>query len=321
MFNTEESIKIFIFSGSNSDLSRLDLSFFNLRFLKIDSDEFIDFVSNTNHETFEHHNKRLFEKYWGKEFNNNHLYALIPIDLDGKMDAEDVWLVRAALLVMFPSDISIHVEIRYQFFDSKYLRWNRSTEWPIVSSGYGYYDNFLTFDEKNIGEINSYLKTFLIRCKSLKYLKTTVSSYSSSFLQQFPRMAYLDLCISLESIIDGTNELVYRIRRNVAIICGETRSDCKIIFNNINKIYRLRSKIVHGEDYDTELIEKYLPYLILLISRSITELISLNVPSKTELNEILTEVGFGENKKNIFAGYDQYDLNPSVKEILFKSIE
>lgn len=111
-------------------------------------------------------------------------------------------------------------------------------------------------------------------------------------------MEYLNLCISLESIIDGKTELVYRIKRNVAIICGIDELHCQTIFKNITKIYDLRSTIVHGEEYEYKKIFEYSPYLRCLISQLIIELISLNINvNKGELGNRLTRIGFGDKDK------------------------
>lgn len=124
-------------------------------------------------------------------------------------------------------------------------------------------------------------------------------------------MSYLDLCISLESIVNGNSELLYKIRRNVAILCGKSEADSWTLFKNIDKIYKLRSQIVHGEDYKIELIEKYLPYLINLVSRLIIEIISLNVKEKNTLNDKMTSIGFGDKIK-ISSEYKYFQFNPEV---------
>lgn len=295
LFKTEGQLKIWLIAGSYSDISKLDFSKLNLKILKITSEALFDFVDQTKHESFGDHNKKLFEKYRDKDLNREHVYALLPIDITKKIEKH--WLVTTTLQVMFPSDISLYAEIDFQFFDNKYLHWIGYSEWPFHARGESYYDNFLIYPESALEDINEFIDLFITRYEKLSYLKTTVSSYTSSFSEVYYRMSYLSLCISLESIIYGMNELVYRIKRNVAILCGEFEIDCWTLFKNIDKIYSLRSQIVHGEEYKYELIEKYLPYLRSLVSRTIIELVSLNQPDKATLNNKLTEIGFGDKGK------------------------
>ena len=64
--------------------------------------------------------------------------------------------------------------------------------------------------------------------------------------------------MALESLIDGSQELIYRLRRSTGLLCGENVESCRRIYNNINKSYKVRSKIIHGEKYDLGKIFEYL---------------------------------------------------------------
>ena len=73
-------------------------------------------------------------------------------------------------------------------------------------------------------------------------------------------------------------------------------------------MYDLRSKIVHGSEYDFEKVIEYLPYMQSIVSRMIIEIVLLNIMSIDELNRKLTFAGFGD--KNSFShDYKKMTLN------------
>src|SRR5690606_24703634 len=83
---------------------------------------------------------------------------------------------------------------------------------------------------------------------------------------------------------------------------------CKRIYNNINKLYKVRSKIIHGEKYDAPKILKYLSPLKSIVSRTIIELLVHNITDKKELNSKITELGYGGRDK-ISENWKKYELN------------
>ena len=313
-FSNEEYRKIALFAGSDSDLSKLDFTVLNLKFIRLNSPEFSKFFSETNHFKFGDHNLKFFESYLQHKKN---CYLLVPIELDE--DIGDFWLVRTVLSILFPSDISLVAIIKFQFFDKKYLFRLGSVEHPFQPHGV-YGSHFLNYEEKLLPEINQFINVFIDRYDKLTYLKRTIaSSYISSFRERYVRMQYLSLCISLESIVNGKHELLYRISRYIAIICGNTKNECWVIFKNIEKIYNLRSKIVHGEEYKDDEVKRFMPYLKGIVSRMIIELIVLNLPDKKTLNDLLTEIGFGEKDK-ISKDYKVYDVCPETQDIIKQPI-
>jgi hypothetical protein len=74
-------------------------------------------------------------------------------------------------------------------------------------------------------------------------------------------------------------------------------------------MYKLRSKIVHGSDYDIEKVKSYINPLKAIVSRTIIELIVHNVESNEKLNEKITQIGFGDRRK-ISEKWNYYKLNP-----------
>ena len=125
----------------------------------------------------------------------------------------------------------------------------------------------------------------------------------------------------MESIINGSEELNYRLKRGVAILCGDNEFSSEIIYDNLKIIYSLRSKIIHGEKYKTEKVKNYLPHLKALVSRTIIELIIHDISNTNELNKIITKIGFGERYK-ISNDWKKYDFNiNTIAESNFSELE
>ena len=85
-------------------------------------------------------------------------------------------------------------------------------------------------------------------------------------------------------------------------------------------MYAIRSTIVHGDKYDIEKVEKYYPILQALVSRTIIELVLFNFKTIDELNNKLTETGFG-NKYSMLDSYSDYVLNRSTQAKCTTAIE
>jgi len=243
--------------------------------------------------------------FWDKE----RIYVLLPIDFSKEFVENNFYLCYEVLLLLFPSDLTIKWIIEFQLFDDKYLHSTVASEYDFLPSGIdNSFENFLFYEEKNLNEINEFIKLYAERVNAIKYLKTAKDAYISGFHERNPIMTFLSLCISLESIVNGNTELNYRIKRNVSILTANIKSRAEVIYDNLNKIYGLRSKIVHGSEYNIEKVIEYLPYLQSLTSRVIFEIVLLNIENIDDLNRKLTFAGFGD-KKSLSSDYKEMNLN------------
>src|SRR5690606_34645467 len=107
------------------------------------------------------------------------------------------------------------------------------------------------------------------RLKGDNFITLAIESYLTSYSASHFHFQYLTLCMALESVVDGSQELTYRLKRSIGLLCGDKIDSCKRIYNNINKLYKVRSKIIHGEKYDAPKILKYLSPLKSIVSRTI----------------------------------------------------
>jgi hypothetical protein len=102
----------------------------------------------------------------------------------------------------------------------------------------------------------------------------------------------------METIVEGKEQLSYRIRRNFALLNGSTVEECRLIEKNVQKIYELRSKLVHGETSKTyEELQPNFNYLRSLISFAIIELINTGSIDRITLNQKINELGYGDKYK------------------------
>ena len=304
-----ESTKIFFMTGSFSDLSLIDFSFINIKCELLDVKNLESFYESYSSSEWIEHNvqftRDVIKNYWDPE----RIWVFSPISFIEKCKEEDFNKIYEVLLLLFPSDLAITWICDCQLFEGKFIYMQSCEEWDSKSiSNTGLYDKFLYFDKDKLDEINEFIRLYFDRIEQIKYLRTSKNAYISSYYERNPTMAYLSLCISLESMVNGTAELNYRIRRNTAMLIAISKSMAECIYDNLKEIYNLRSKIVHGSEYKLEKVAEYLPYLRSVVSRSIIEIVLLNLPNVDDLNRKLTFAGF-EDRRSFSIDYKEMTLN------------
>lgn len=317
-----KEIKIYVLKGSLSELSLLDFSKYNATLLKIDDLRFKDFLLKYPSPNGENYNWEVFEEILEAEHGTEILHALLPKNINAQFSELDLLLCYEVLLLLMPSDLSIYAIVDFQIINANYLYYCGESQYDFTSTGRdNYFDNYAFLDTQYLSEMNEFIDLFKIRYKRIKYLTNAINSYMSSFRTLSYSQAFLELCICLESIIEGNYELSYRIRHHISILCSENQTNAEIIFNNLNKIYSLRSKITHGESFKSEKVEEYLPYLRCLVSRMIIEIILLNIPERKKLDTILTFSGYTK-KPNLSPDYKNMTLNiTSYVRTFFKELK
>lgn len=306
-------IQFFILSGTLSDLSKIDFSHLNIRCLDIKSSSFAAVLDKMKIDEDDTKTTELISEISTNIINDQlSFFVLLPLDFKKTFNSDEMYSCYEIMSVIFPSDISIFGVIDFQLLDNKSLNWINYKEFGTkYSKGYRNLTNHLFFADIGLTSTNNFIKLYHNRVKSIPYIRTTIDSYVSSFSELNPTMSFLSLCICLESIIDGSHELIYRIKRNVSMLCSKKKDQAQKIYNNVNLIYKLRSKIVHGENYSLEKVQEYLPYLRNLVSRMIIRLILLNIQSKKQLDKVLTFLGFG-NADTVNDDYQEIEPNFST---------
>lgn len=313
----EKKILIFgVFNGCLSDLNLLDFSNLNLRFINGHGED----AKKLFTEKFEDSSeilKRLIELSIRIGGYAKHMQLLIPIDFSKPVLEDDIMLVEEILKIIFPSDLSLNFVDRFVIKDNK-ASFGSSVQYQFKQSGHAH-QNYLIVNTNEFTNVNRFIELFFQNYTNMGYLKNVWEAYLSSFHQTFKKMEYISLCISLESIIEGKQELNYRIKRNVAILIGQDKKTSNLIFKNIGKIYELRSSIVHSSKYSNSTIEEYLPYLRDIVSVLLIELIFQNINDLVRLNSLLTESGFGD-KQNLSENYVGFKFHNKSYRNIFNTI-
>lgn len=294
---------ILIISGSDYDLTKFDFSFRDIIIYDTQSEGFEKYIESIQPGYKDHnlsflHNikEQIHNKYEKK-------YAIVKNILNKNSDIHELSNVLKLLLIIFPSDLQIECSI--DFFELDGILQCSAT--INSDSVYNPGESLISLDHY-VNEINEFIKLSFDRLNNDNYLGFAIENYITSFTASHIHYQYLTLCIALECLIQGNQELTYRLRRTIAVLCGKDVFNCKIIFNNLNKLYSLRSDIIHGEKYHLDKVSEYLKPLQAIVSRAIIELLVHNVPTNKELHEIITELGYGDRAK-ISQNWKPYELN------------
>lgn len=296
---TTKRIEIPVYYGSDADLTKLDISFINARIVVYKGtnfrNSFKEFLEPTDF-------KRSYSYATTRTDETNYhvdkyvkLYAIIPIDISKPFINNDIYHFYQLLLANFPSDLSRVKVISLDPLGKKFQCVSVS-QYTFKSSGEKYFDNFLYIYKTEYKFIRNFIKNYFDSSNKLNYVKYIMSVYTNSFSEYNPIYQFISLMICLEVIVEGKEQLTYKIKRNVAILCGKNLNSCRIIYKNIDQLYKLRSAIVHGDiEPSYKNFKEYFQYLKKLVARLIRELIVHNISTVRELNEKLTEIGYSQN--------------------------
>lgn len=297
---------VLIITNTESDLSKLKFDGFKI--LNVLSEEFKAFCKITNTTEL------LLSKFESEyEYLKQERFAIISENIS-ESAIKKVYDVYNFILLMFPSNLCIEYILDYQA-EEKFTRYLDNYEFEIKFNK----EEFLYFDEIKLSEINKFISKYYKKYLEQDSLKFPIINYINAFESNLIHFSYVAFCISLESIIQGNQELMYRIRRTVSIICGYDEESSDVIFENMNKIYSFRSKIVHGEEFNEDLINKYLNYLECLVSKTIIELLVHEIEDIKVLGKQITKLGFGDRNK-ISSKWENYNFNLKIENTIYKKL-
>lgn len=304
-----EEFVIPIFTGIHLDIRQFDFSFKDISIFDFRSKEFKNYLNGLQAELGDEVRRFMRGSHKKIHFPFQVEYAIVKNNPHSDYNYQDFHAIIDFLLIICPSDIHLFFELGFDV-DNGRFRLEVATYWDKVGSLR--YQNFNDSPIENLPKFNKYeVEEFAkLYFKAIKhsYINVAVGSYVSYFRASHLHFRYLSLFMALESTVDGANELSYRLKRNVAILCGDNKLDCFQIYKFLTTTYSLRSKVTHGEKPDFDKIEKYTKPLEAIVSRSIIELIVHNISTCKEFNEITTGLGFGQ-RNEISKGWSLYTLN------------
>jgi hypothetical protein len=322
-----------IFDGGTDSVQSIDLSFLNLKFHKLDSDAFHQFVESFCYvystasasseqpkfeSTFFYH--LLHDQPGGYHPN---LYALVPIDFKEPVPEQIFHDIKAGLAIMFPSDFQLTNLIEYHKEENGRYSEQYMTNWSFVSrwhlKGETAFDELLIeINEDKISEANAFLRKAVTFLSKHNEFEIAVSSYLEAGSQKSIKMAYINYCIALESLVNTSEgEITYKICRTGAVVNADSKAEGEIIFFNMKQFYRLRSAIVHGNRAKVQ--PDYFFGLQALVSRTLIELISLEIKERKALAKFVDENGYGD-KVNLKANYTKEVFNATTTSLVVTKV-
>jgi len=300
---------VLVISNSDSDLTLLKFEEFDI--LNVQSEEFLSFCEGTFTREEEFLDK-IDEDF---KFDGIQRYAIVRKSKE-KFGERKIHNVFSFLLILFPSVVTVEYILGYNIVAEK-LRYSNS--FYNEQKSHSIREEFLSFEDDEVNEINNFIEMYFETFQNISYLKSSIQNYLNAFDSNYLHFSFIAFCICLESITDGNTELIYRIARNVAVICGKDENSSMQIFKNIKKAYALRSKIVHGSNFSDDTVSDYLHYLEAICSKLIIELLKHNVSNIEQLNEKITSLGFGQKEK-ISTLWKETKFNNKIENKIYNTI-
>jgi len=310
--------KIPILDNSYFDLTKLDFSFLNVKVIKVDSQEFKNYIVNL----FCEEDYKFIDSVLKKS-----IYDLHAIILTEEFNKSNISLpidIYKFLLITFPSQLNIINEVLFEF-DEEYKNFTISGIRDNIE--FAIMENPLIITDLQISHINVFAKKYF-KFKKNTYIEDIIENYYNSFLVHQRTFQFISLFICLENSLPQDKELTYRLKRSWAIFCGNTHKDKSIILNNLTKIFELRNKLVHGSSLkkDDYKLDSYLNYLRNLISIYViklffidnNEFVKLNY-NRSEIDKWVTTIGFNDklitNNDN-FISFIMLNFNKKINKEL-----
>ena len=311
-------IKILIIWGSEFDLGKFDFSFLDISLVNVTTERFKNYFKRLEGSRFleEGYYDTISEILEDNSFNSP-LFAIVKNNPNEHYNYEDIWTVYKFLHVLYPSDLHVYHLMNY------------SIENGIHNSGYStwgmrihqrYPPDYLIASEREAKIASHFALENFNKFKTTSYLGFIIENYLTSYDASHNHFRFLSLCMALEGLIHGNNELTYRIKRTVAVLCAENVEQGEIFAGNVKEIYALRSKIIHGEPYNAKAVKVYIQYLQALIARCIVELIANDITDVEKLEELTVVLGYGQ-KKQISGIILNLDYNIASKQLLRHKLE
>lgn len=227
-----------------------------------------------------------------------YMTLLSPLDINNPPSANDYFEAIGAIKVIHPSELYIRNILEAQYFAGGGIRFNG---WITYTPYHGHKyrqptKHYFNYPKRYIQETNDFLVFYKKNYQNRDYIRNAIKYYLDSFNVNSVEMSFICLCICLETIVPGKEQLSYRFRRNLAVLLGEDYERATKIYKNAKSLYDYRSTLVHSgmTSKDFEKFEQFFEYAQILASRMIIEMLLHNIPSIKDLDKRLTELGFGE---------------------------
>ncbi len=298
---------ILILRYTKIDLSVFDFNDFDIKILDVESDEFDEYIKKLNPD-FYNANKSLLTIVREDIYTErDKKYAIIKNKPLESFEIDNLYKVYDILLTLFPSAL----QIQYSFDFKENEGFIQRQKLVTLTDKYHPEERYLDIDNLSPSKVSNLKKLIKIihpRLDFSNYIGLCYVNYYNSFTASHLHFSFITLCMSLENLVSGPQELSYRLKRASSILAGDNIENCKILFKNLTNIYNLRSKIVHGESFNPSSLIPKIDYLRGLISRIIVELLLHNIKTNKDLGDAITVLGYGQ-RDQLSTGWEFYELN------------
>lgn len=319
MSDKEKDIYMASVGGTYTNFSHLDLTPWGIQGGLVEDSktkDFIKSVSLKNHadRNWKHvkRNSQGIKGGVGMHGEWKHMNLLWPIDFVNAPTESDYFQAIEAIRVVHPSELYIRNIFGAQYYEGEGIYFS---DWSTFSSDfYNKYQNpqehYFYYPERHLEETNRFLAFYKENYGKRDYIMNAIRYYSDSFRVNSPEMAFLCLCICLETIVPGRDQLSFRFKRNLAVLCSESPEKGRRIFEKTHQLYTYRSKLVHSgmSSKDFKKFDLFFEYAQILASRMIIEMLLHDMPKVEDLDKKITELGFGQGK-DISKNYKEFRGN------------
>ena len=244
-----------------------------------------------------------------------HMNLLWPLDFNNPPSEHDYFEAIEAIRVIHPSEIYIRNILGAQYFEGQGIYFS---SWATYSTYHWYkyeesQEHYFIYPEENLKETNEFLAFYKKNYNKRDYIRNAIRYYSDSFRVNSSEMSFICLCICLETVVPGKEQLSYRFKRNLSVLCSDSSERGKKIYSKANQLYGYRSKLVHSgmTSKDFKKFDLFFEYAQILASRMIIEMLLHDIPNIEDLDKKITELGFGQ-KKEISENYKEFRGNIST---------
>lgn len=185
---------------------------------------------------------------------------------------------------------NIYMPLIYYFYfedniPKKNMRWMHGTRLSRIS--------IFQLDDSEIGDLERFIEDVKLPFTK-KPLQLAFESFELSYHMPTLAIPFLLLMMSMESLFNpgGQGELTFRISRNSAVLIGKDKTDSQSIWENMKKLYKKRSDMVHTGK-SNHVTEDDLLILRDYVRRSIKEFYMIG-KGKDDILEMLNSIGFGD---------------------------
>jgi hypothetical protein len=185
-------------------------------------------------------------------------------------------------------EASVHMPIYYCFtqYGENYKHMGRFEDHNLYHQTTEFY--ILEDEVKSLQEFIDTIKLPFAK----DYLQLCLEMFEMSYRGAYPTIAFICLMFGLESLFNtGGPEVTKTISRHVAVLLAKDKADGNRIYDDIRKLYKIRSDIVHGRkniSVDVSELLKLRQY----VRDSMKKAIHLSL-DKEELFDLLNIHGFG----------------------------